>query len=105
MGILIAVLYYALISFIMYKTLENEKIVLTFIMNIVFLLGYYILNNGMTHIFAYVIASIINGCVFSFIGLYLYRKETQLNRFLGAAVLTELGLSFAINFVLISILL
>ena len=78
MGILIVVLVDALIAFFMYKLFEKEYKVAAFIINILCLFCYYCLVNSFAYIHIYAIGSIINGILFGFIGLYMFKKEKNL---------------------------
>lgn len=104
MGILIVALVDALISFFMYKMLERGNKVMAFVINILCLLCYYCLVNGFAHIFIYIIGSIVNGCLFGLIGIYIYNKETNLNRFLGTTVLLELIVSILTGLLIAAII-
>lgn len=104
MAILIVVLVDALISFFMYKMFERGNKVMAFVINILCLLCYYCLVNGFAHIFIYIIGSIINGCLFGLIGIYMYNKEKNLNKFLGTTVLIELMVSILTGLLLASII-
>ena len=99
MGILISILAYALISFFMYKLLETKKVGLTFVVNALGLLCYYFINNGTNHLLLSVVVSVVNGCLFSLIGINVYNKGMNLNKFLGITVLIEFILSLGINFI------
>ena len=99
MGIIIVILVYTLIAFFMYKLLESKKEKLVFVVNILGLLCFYFINNGTSHILLSLVVSIINGLLFSFIGLAIYNKYNDLNKFLGTSVLIEFLLSLMVNFV------
>ena len=103
MSILIVVLVNSLLSFFMYKMLEKGNKVLVFVVNILCLLCYYCLINGFSHIFIYIIGSIINGCLFGLIGIYIYNKEKNINKFLGTTVLIELIVSILTGLLLAAI--
>lgn len=84
--------------------LEKNNKVMVFVVNILFLLCYYCLVNGFGHIFIYIIGSIINGCLFGIIGIYIYNKEKNLNKFLGTTVLIELIVSILTGLLLAAII-
>ena len=105
MRILISILAYALISFFMYKLLETKKVGLTFIVNTLGLLCYYFINNGTNHLFLSLVVSVVNGCLFSLIGINVYNEGMNLNSFLGTTVLIEFILSLGTNFIFVLIFL
>ena len=100
MGIIIAILIYALIAFIMWTMLENENNVMAVIANIVGFLIYYLINNGTTYFLVYLMGAIINGVIFYFIGAYFHGKETDLNKFLGITVLIQFIVTLITNFLI-----
>ena len=103
MGIIIVILIYALIAFIMWSMLENQNNVMAFIINILGFFIYYLINNGTEYFLISLFSAIINGAIFYFIGTYFYKKETELNRFLGTTVLIGVILTIISNFLIGSI--
>lgn len=100
MGILIITLVYALISFFMYKLLEKENKAMVFVVNILCLLSYYCIANGFANIFLYIVGAILNGTFLGLIGIHIYNKEKNLNKFLGTTVLLELLATIIVNSIL-----
>ena len=99
MGIIISVLVYAIITFFAYSMIENENKIGTFIINLVGLTIWFLINNGTNFFILIIFSVIINGIIFTYIGFFVYDKQQELSKFLGTTVLLELITVIIVNFI------
>ena len=99
MGIIISVLVYAIVAFFAYSMIENENKIGTFIINVLGLTIWTLINNGTNFSILIVLSVIINGIIFTYIGFFIYNKQQELNKFLGTTVLLELITLLIVNFI------
>ena len=89
---LISILEYAILAFLTYKLLENDKKIIVFAF----------IQNNLTVI--NIVSIIINGTLISFVCYFTYeRYQDELNKYLGTTVLIDLILVTIVNLIIVGI--
>ena len=84
--ILISILEYAILAFLTYKLLENDKKIIVFLVNIIGPMLLAFIQNNLTGI--NIVSIIINGTLISFVCYFTYeRYQDELNKYLSSPTL------------------
>lgn len=99
---LISILEYAILAFLTYKLLENDKKIIVFLVNIICPMLLALIQNNLTGI--NIVSIIINGTLISFVCYFTYeRYQDELNKYLGTTVLIDLILVTIVNLIIVGI--
>lgn len=97
MGIIISIIVYAILAFVVYSMVESGRRLGAFLVNILGLIVWALINNGTSFSVLTFIAAVVDGILFTFVCYFVYNKYQELNKFLGTTVLIEIIVAIIIN--------